>query len=187
MIPEEPTQDNIQQLLNSLPPNLTPVERVLLCQDGTNQTLLSILFRTPVKVQVLSQHELIPYQVIIRWIKLVAVYPERSVKLPDQHGAPSETDMVFPPYEVTVCLAESVIPMKANSLGFLTAIKEEQKGIGQILSATCTNYERRIFGLYADENIVARNYQIIGEGVDVVITETFPREALKKAGGTVIL
>lgn len=160
-IPEEPTQDNIQQLLDSLPPNLTPVERVLLCQDGTNQTLLSILFQTPVKVHVLSQIELIPYQVIIRWIKLVAEYSDEN--------------------KVTVCLAETVIPMKANSPGFLTAIKEQNMGIGQILKATCTDYERRIFGLYADENIVARNYQITGEGVDVMITETFSREALKKA------
>ena len=164
-IPEEPTQDNIQQLLNSLPPNLTPVERVLLCHDGTSQTLLSILFQVPVKVKVLSQHELIPYQVIIRWIKLVAEYSEEN--------------------KVTVCLAESVIPMKANYAGFLTAIKEQQKGIGQILSATCTSYERRIFGLYADENILSRYYQIIGEGVDIVITETFSREALNKAEGMV--
>jgi chorismate-pyruvate lyase len=164
-IPEESTQDNIQQLLNSLPPNLTPVERVLLCHDGTNQTLLSILFDTPVKVQVLSQLELIPYQVIIRWIKLVAEYSDEN--------------------KVTVCLAESVIPMKANSPGFLNAIKEQNMGIGQILSATGINYERRIFGLYADENIVARNYQITGEGVDLVITETFSRKALKKAGGMV--
>ena len=167
MIPEEPTQDNIQQLLNSLPPNLTPVERVLLCQDGTSQTLLSILFKVPVKVQVLSQHELIPYQVIIRWIKLVAEYSEDN--------------------RVTVCLAESVIPVKGNNPGFLTAIKEQQKGIGQILSSTCTYYERHIFGLYTDENIVARNYQITGEDVEVVITETFSREALKKAEGMVIL
>lgn len=162
-IHEEPTQDNIKELLNSLPPNLTPVERVLLCQDGTNQTLLSILFQVPVKVHVLSQIELIPYQVIIRWIKLVAEYSDEN--------------------KVTVCLAESVIPIKANCEGFLTAIKEQHKGIGQILSATCTSYERRIFGLYADENIVARNYRITGEGVDVVITETFSREALKKADG----
>ena len=164
-VPEEPTQDNIQQLLDRLPPNLTPVERVLLCHNGTNQTLLSILFQTLVKIQVLSQLELIPYQVIIRWIKLVAEYSEEN--------------------KVTVCLAESVIPMKTNSPGFLTAIKEQNMGIGQILSSTYTNYERRIFGLYADENIVARNYQITGKGVDLVITETFSREALKKAGGMV--
>jgi len=164
-VPEEPTQDNIRQLLNSLPPNLTPVERVLLCHDGTSQTLLSILFQTPVKVKVLSQHELIPYQAIIRWIKLVAEYSEDN--------------------QVTVCLAESVIPMKANSPGFLTAIRERGMGIGQILSSTCTKYERRIIGLYADENIVARNYQITGADVDIVITETFSREALKKAGGMV--
>lgn len=161
-IHEEPTQDHIMVLLNSLPPNLTPVERVLLCHDGTSQTLLSILFQIPVKVQVLSQQELIPYQVIIRWIKLVAEYSEDN--------------------RVTVCLAESIIPMKANNQSFLTAIKEQNMGIGQILSSTHTTYERRIFGIYADENIVARNYQIVGEGVDVVITETFSREALKKAG-----
>ncbi len=160
--PEEVTQDNIKKLLDKLPNNLTPVERMLLCHDGTNQTLLSILFQVPVKVEILSQYELVPYCVIVRWVKLIAEYSDIN--------------------QATVCLAESVFPMKANNPGFLTAIREQKLGIGQILSATHIIYERRIFGLYADENVVARNYEIVGEGVSVVITETFPRNALEQAG-----
>lgn len=162
-IPEEVSQDGIQHLLDKLPLNLTPIERVLLCNDGTNQTLLSVLFQMPIKVEVLSQPDFAPYKVIIRWTKLVAEYSDDN--------------------KATVCLAESVIPLESNSEWLITAIGQKQLGIGQILKEMNKSYERRIIGLYADENVVARNYRIIGEGIDFVITETFPRQALKKAEG----
>lgn len=179
-ISEQPTENNIQQLIDKLPTGINPLERVILCHDGTVQTLLSVLFGVPVKVEVLSQQALSGIG-ILRWTKLVAVYPARSAKLPDIHGAPSETDMVFPSHEVTACLAESFIPLINNPEGFLTAITEQKMGIGQILKATGMNQERHVFGLYADENVIARNYCISGD-VNIIITETFPREALRKAG-----
>jgi len=165
-ISEQPTEKNIQQLIDKLPKDINPLERVILCHDGTVQTLLSVLFGVPVKVEVLSQQEL-PDIGILRWTKLVAVYPL--------------TDMIFPGNEVTACLAESIIPFKNNPEGFLTAIREQSMGIGQILKATGLKQERHVFGLYADENVIARNYHISGD-VEMIITETFPREAIKKAG-----
>lgn len=165
-ISEEPTETNIQQLIDKLPKDINPLERVILCHDGTVQTLLSVLFGVPVKVEVLSQQTL-PDIGILRWTKLVAVYPL--------------TDMIFPGYEITACLAESVIPFKNNPEGFLTAIREQNLGIGQILKATGLKQERHVFGLYADENVIARNYRISGD-VEMIITETFPRDAIKKAG-----
>lgn len=171
MIPEEPTQDNIQQLIDKLPYGINPIERLILCNDGTVQTLLSVLFGVPVKVEILSQQQIGDIG-ILRWIKLVAVYTTKSALSP----APEE--------EIVACLAESVIPLKNNPEGFLTAIREQKMGIGQILKATGLKQERQVFGLYADENVIARNYRISGD-VEMIITETFPREAIKKAAGKI--
>ena len=179
-ISEQPTENNIQQLIDKLPTGINPLERVILCHDGTVQSLLSVLFGVPVKVEVLSQQTVDDIG-ILRWTKLVAVYPARSAKLPDIHIDPSGSDIVIPSHEVTACLAESVIPFKNNPEGFLTAIREQSMGIGQILKATGLKQERHVFGLYADENVIARNYHISGD-VEMIITETFPREAIKKAG-----
>ncbi len=179
-ISEQPTEINIQQLIDKLPTGINPLERIILCHDGTVQTLLSILFGVPVKVEVLSQQTVGDIG-ILRWTKLVAVYPAKSAKLPDVHIDPSGSDMVHPPREVTACLAESIIPFRNNPEGFMTAITEQKMGIGQILKATALNQERHVFGLYADENVIARNYCISGD-VNIIITETFPRGALRKAG-----
>jgi chorismate-pyruvate lyase len=165
-ISEQPTEKNIQQLIDKLPKEINPLERVILCHDGTVQTLLSVLFGVQVKVEVLSQQEL-PDIGILRWTKLVAVYPL--------------TDMIFPGTEVTACLAESIIPYKNNPERFLNAIRERSMGIGQIIKSTGLKQERHVFGLYSDENVIARNYRITGD-VELIITETFPRDAINKAG-----
>lgn len=184
-ISEQPTEENIQQLIDKLPKDINPLERVILCHDGTVQTLLSVLFGVPVRVEVLSQQTLDGIG-ILRWTKLVAVYPDRELRMNDIHGAPSEPPVTvgIPSIEITACLAESVIPFKNNPEGFLTAIREQVMGIGQILKATGLKQERQVFGLYADENVIARNYRISGD-VEMIITETFPREAIRKAGGIV--
>lgn len=162
IIPEESTEANLKQLLESLPRRLTPVERVILCSDGTIQTALSVIFQTPVKVEVLSQIELYGrMDVIVRQVRLYAEYA--------------------PDNQVTACLAESVIPRDNNSQGFMTAITEKRMGIGQILKATHVIHERNIIGLYADENVVSRNYTITGDNLYVLITEVFPRGALRLA------
>ncbi len=160
-VAEQPTKDNIQQLINKLPIGLSSIERVILCHDGTVQTLLSVLFGVPVEVVVLSQQTL-PDIGILRWIKLVT--------------APSGSNK-----EIIACLAESLIPFKNNPEGFITGIKECNMGIGQLLKSLGLKQERQVFGLYVDDNVIARNYRISGD-VDIIITETFPRKAIEQVG-----
>jgi len=161
---EQITETYIKDLIDKLPVGITSVERIILCQDGTVQTLLSVLFGMPVKVEVLSQKEL-PGIGILRWTKLVAQFEPSG-------------------QEIVVCLAESIIPFK-NPEAFITAINEQKMGIGQILKATGLNQGRHVFGIYADENVIARNYRIFGD-VEIIITETFPREAIKKADSMMV-
>jgi len=159
---EEPTEENLKQLIDAIPGGLSPVERVLLCNYGTNQTLLSVLFEIPIRVTILSQHSF--GDTIIRWAQLVAEYSPNNV--------------------VTVCLAESVIPKQKNPRGLLAALGEGKMGIGQILQACQLKTRREILGFFADDNIIARTYTLTGD-VEILITEIFPREAIRKAEGMV--
>lgn len=158
-IEEQPTENKIKELIDKLPSGINPIERIILCHDGTVQKLLSVLFGVQVKVEILSQYEIKDLG-IIRWIKLVAVCPEKD--------------------HIVTCLAESLIPFKNNTPEFIAAIQEKRLGIGQILKLASLKQDRHVFGLYADDNVIARNYRISGD-VEIIITETFPREAIKKA------
>lgn len=159
---EEPTEENLKQLIDAIPGGLSPVERVLLCNYGTNQTLLSVLFEIPIRVTILSQHSF--GDTIIRWAQLVAEYSPNNV--------------------VTVCLAESVIPKQKNPRGLLAALGEGKMGIGQVIQACQLKARREILGFFADDNIIARTYTLTGD-VEILITEIFPREAIRKAEGMV--
>lgn len=160
--------------------DLTPLERIILCNEGTVQSLLSMLFMVPVEVEVISQLE--ESGVIIRWTKLVANYA--------------------PDNRVTVCLAESVIPIEKNSTGFINGIREKQWGIGMLLEGVGVQTTREILGIYADEQIFSRTYRILGAGripagvhvssgimqmrddrADIIITEVFPKAVYKKLEG----
>lgn len=159
---EEPTEENLKQLIDAIPGGLSPVERVLLCNYGTNQTLLSVLFEIPIRVTILSQQSF--GDTIIRWAQLVAEYSPNNV--------------------VTVCLAESVIPKQKNPRGLLAALGEGKMGIGQVIQACQLKARREILGFFADDNIIARTYTLTGD-VEILITEIFPREAIRKAEGMV--
>jgi len=145
---------------------LTPLERVILANEGTVQSLLSVIFRVPVEVEVISQVEI--NQNIVRWARLAADYGEAG--------------------KVTVCLAESVIP-PVNNIDFLEGIKDRENGIGRLLTRLNFVTEREILGFYADDTIFSRTYRITGQRVDqdqniramqgskcdILITEVFPR------------
>lgn len=149
--------DNIEQLLGRLPENLTPLERVILSNEYTVQTLMSIVFGVPVKVEVLSQIEKEDY--IIRWVRLVADYGNNII--------------------TTVCLAESVISKKTMFDGFLNGLREKNMGIGQLISSIGINTKREILKFYSDENIFSRTYKIISSDIrylDVTITEVFQKD-----------
>lgn len=160
---DEPTEENIKELLNKIPSDTSSVERVVLANPGTVQTLLSVLFKVPIKVIVLSQTEF--EGVIIRWTKLVATYS--------------------PDIEATVCLAQSVI--SSDNPGFITGIREKKMGIGQLISAKGLATRRRIVNFYSDESVFSRVYAIEDVGmtekgnfIRIIITELFPKKAFEK-------
>lgn len=166
---EEATESSIKELIKKIPSDINAVERIILCNEGTVQTLLSILFRVPIRVEILSQVEQDCY--IIRWSKLIAYYA--------------------PDNQVTVCLAESVIDKENAYHGFLNGIREKSMGIGQLISSIQVETSRNILGFYSDDNIFSRNYTINSvpfiredkedKTIFVTITEVFMKEAFKKA------
>lgn len=130
---------------------LSPLERILLSTDGTVQTLLSVIFATPVQVEVISQ---IDYgEVFVRWVKLV-------------------TNGTKP---VTVALAESVIPFKRNDDDFIGMMGDRNIGIGEAIKKTKVYTQRLILGIHVDDTTFSRTYRIVGDSIDVIITETFNR------------
>lgn len=157
---EEVDEGNITKLLGSLPDDLNAVERMIMVNEGTVQTFLSVLCRTPVKVEVISQCRL--EDTIIRWSKLV---------IEDRGGI-----------QTVVCLAESIIPA-SNSPDFISMINDKEKGIGQIIKAIGLKTSRCITGFHTDASTFARTYTIKGH-CNVVITEAFNRETIAKVSST---
>ena len=139
------------------------LERVILANDGTVQSLLSVVFRVPISVEVISQMEL--FGSIYRWVKLVANYNT---------------------IERTVALAMSVVPIEGNSKDFIEGLKERKLGIGQLLSSLGFVTKRELQGFCSDDSTFARVYRITGNkikedvGCDLLITEIFPRESYEK-------
>jgi hypothetical protein len=115
----------------------SPVEKLILSNQGTVQKFLGLLFETDVHVEVVSQHEL--FKIIFRWVRL--------------HCEINGID-------TTLCLASSMIPIERNTPGMITGIKEQNWGIGQIIDSTGINTRRIIYGIFADETQFARNYLI---------------------------
>jgi len=163
---------HIKRVLDKLAKyDLTPLERVILANTGTVQSLLSVIFRVPVRVEVISQIE--SNRNIIRWVRLVADYGEAG--------------------QVTACLAESVIPTGLNDHRFVEGVRERKMGIGQLLTQLGLRTQREIMGFYADETVFARTYRIFADDaeyiesgdyitrkVDILITEVFPRQVYKR-------
>lgn len=164
---EEISTESIKNMLKKIPDNLSPVERLILANESTVQTLLSVLFKVPVEVEILDQIDTQSNpSVIIRWSKLVASYS--------------------PECKITVCLAQSVIT--SDNPGFMNGIREKMMGIGQLIAAKELVTRRRIRGFYTDENVFSRIYEIedvsmteSGSHISCLITEVFPKEAFNKA------
>ena len=148
---------NFEKLLASLSSELTPVEKEILLNENMTQTEVSTILKVPVKVEVIAQHEL--SNVIVRQVR---IYAERA---DGRHS--------------TVYFAESVIPINMNSDQFITIIREKKIGIGQAVKATHIAQNRHIIDLYADENVISRNYSIEGDRLFILITEVFPRNVFK--------
>ena len=163
---EETQEDSIKKLIEKIPQDSTPLEKVILANEGTVQTLMSVVFGVPIKIEVLSQTEAETY--IVRWVRLVADYGGGEA--------------------ITVCLAESIIDKKTEFQGFLTGIREKNMGIGQLLSACGIRTQRELLGFYSDKNTFSRNYSIsthgydirAGRGFKIIITEIFQKDAFKR-------
>jgi len=160
-------EKKIQELLEKLDKyELNALERIVLANDGTVQSLLSVIFRVPVRVEIIAQMEC--YNNLYRWVKLVANYNT---------------------IEQTVALAMSVIPLEANSKDFIDGLKEGKLGIGQLLSSLGFVTKREILGFYSDNLSFARVYRITGNKIkgegrcELLITEIFPKEVYKKIEG----
>jgi len=159
-------EKKIEELLGKLDKyEMDPLERVILANDGTVQSLLSVVFRVPISVEVISQMEL--FGSIYRWVKLVANYNTM---------------------ERTVALAMSVVPIVGNSKEVIDGLKERKQGIGQLLSSLGFVTKRELLGFYSDDLTFSRVYRIKGNKIkddaecDLLITEIFPRESYKKVG-----
>lgn len=158
----------VQKLIDKLSKyELSPLERVILANDATVQSLLSVILRIPVQVEVIAQVEL--NRNIFRWVRLVADYGEAG--------------------KVTACLAMSVIPTGLNDFQFVEGVRDKQRGIGQLLAELDFKIKREILGFYADEMVFSRTYRITGNRIteynretkcDILITEVFQRQIFSK-------
>ena len=134
--------------------DLTTIERIILASTGPVQSMMSAIFATPVRVEVISQ---INYDtVLVRWVNLVIDEPD----------------------PVTVALAESVIPLKLNHAGFIGAMGDRDIGIGETINKLGIFTQRKILGVHVDSYTVSRTYTIKGASLDVLITESFRRSLL---------
>ena len=154
---EKFTDSDFEKILDSLDSGITPVEKRILLNESMTQAEVSSILKVPVKVEVIAQHEL--SNVIVRQVR---IYTEKA------HGR-----------RATVYFAESVIPISMNSDRFIAIIREKSVGIGQAVKAMNIAQKRHIIDLYADENVISRNYSIEGDKLFILITEVFPRNVFK--------
>ncbi len=148
---------NTKHLLGGLSSELTPVEKEVLLNEGMTQAKVSAILKVPVKVEVIAQHDI--SGVIVRQVRIYAERPKGK--------------------KATVYIAESVIPVSKNSKRFISIIRSKGMGIGQAINAMHIAQKRRIIDVYADENIISRNYSITGKRLFVLITEMFQRRVLR--------
>jgi len=177
---EEVTKENIEKLLEMLPKNLTNIERLILTNEGTVQTMLSILFGVPISVEIIDQMDIGSWEgtrgsfasiknSIVRWSKLVA-------------DCSCRTNLGC---KVPVCHAQSVIT--SDNPGFITGIREKHMGIGQLISAKEIATRRKIKGIYVDDETFSRIYEIEDVcttpgsfHIKCIITETFQRKLFRE-------
>lgn len=162
---ESTSEGSILKLIDKIPQKarLTGLEKAILCNDGTVQTMLSAVHGAPVKVEVLHQEE--NHCCVMRWVRLVIEHTKEHIE--------------------PVCIAESIIDKGHNGEdaiypGFLVGLLEENMGIGQLISSIGIHTKREIMHMYADNHVFARTYKISEVSknpsrINITITETFPR------------
>ncbi|KKM68206.1 hypothetical protein LCGC14_1463200 [marine sediment metagenome] len=130
-------------------------EQIILANNGTNQTLLTLIFQVPCKVLVVSQFE--EPEIILRHVELLC-------------GGK------------VVCKASTTIPKDKNNTVVLADILDGKLGLGQILTRYNLACERNLLSYGRDSNIFWRSYVIKGPEVYLEINEIFQSGPFKEIG-----
>lgn len=147
--------------------DLSVIERILVVNDGTVQTTLSVIFNEPVNVRVLMQQER-------------AGRIERDVALWVDNGRGAD---------LGVCKASTVIQTGENAGSVLFEVREQKLGLGQIIEKLGFTVTRQLGDYGSDETRLWRTYVLSGERrvepgprterLRFTITETFLREMFR--------
>lgn len=168
---DEPASLDTDYLLKFDIGHMRTIERVILCNDGTVQKLLSIIFHAPIKVDVIDQIErIVDGDTII----------ERKT-----HLIADRASSGFPNKDIVVCKAFSTINVSECPEGFINGIRERHFGIGQLLAAIGFRTSRSILSMGTSKDKFVREYSIDSVGVrdpplHVVIMESFDKSVYEK-------
>lgn len=135
-------------------------ERILLSNSGTVVTLLAVIFNRPIEVRLRDQAE--KDGIMTRRVELVKI--EKGKK------------------ETPVASALSRIPIGKNNPEVVDDIVAGRLGLGHILVKHQLSTRRLLMEVSRTAEMFWRTYQIVGAGVDMTITEYFPREVFEDAG-----
>ena len=160
-MPEDKISDLLSLIHNA--GEFTLLEKLLLAQGGTVQSLLSVIFGSPIGVSVQSQHNM-PNGLIFRGVNLVKE-------------------------SLIVLSADSTLALNQNSKQVIQLVEEKHLGLGQIALTLGIPTTRQILTIGRTEDTFYRTYRMRGTGLNYCITEKFPtslyrsRSVLGPGGG----
>ena len=130
-------------------------EQIILANFGTNQTLLSLIFGVPNRIQLIDQRE--EAGAIIRQVYLICG-------------------------DTTVCYANTKIPVAKNRNDVLLDISVGILGLGQIVVGHNLPNKRTLMDIGRDRSGFWRTYVIEGPELNLEIHEYFPRAPFEEVG-----
>ena len=142
-------ESDIEGLLQTLNSRFTFLERLILGQSGTVVTFLSLVFGSPVTVNLVSQGEC--HDTIHRNVELIC--KSRNI-----------------------CRASSSIPKDRNRSEVIADILAGRLGLGHIVAKHNIPNRRILLHIDCTEHLFYRTYRIEGAEVYITITEWFPKK-----------
>ncbi len=130
-------------------------EQIILANFGTNQTLLSLIFQTPVNIKLINQRE--EGGVILRQVELRTA-------------------------DTLTAYATTHIPKSRNRGDVLLDITAGKMGLGQIVVIHNLPNRRSLVNVGRDKAAFWRTYTIEGPELFLEIHEHFPREPFEAIG-----
>ncbi len=144
-------------------------ERIILGHFGTVQTLLSLIFNEPVRVDLRKQEKRDGCSIpISQGSTLNRAHIMRFVRL-----------MVG---ERVVGSAISHIPLEDNRQDVLTELWCSNLGLGQIILKSGIPNKRILNDVARDDDAFSRTYTISGPQMNIIIRECFPRQPFEDVG-----